>query len=133
MVRYLVVSDAYKTEGLTYTSSQFHWTGDGTGKTLNVPGRECNRNGLNFCPCTSWRWDPKERFIDDIVDAYEKAYPNLKLHNNGFCQKPNIHGAPGSRLVMTLSVVFPLTSLKDETIRRHIGSIFPRPKTGAVP
>jgi hypothetical protein len=84
MIRYILMSDGYKTEGLIYASSQFHWTGDGTGKTLNVPGREYNRNGLNLCPCTSWRWAPSERFIDDIVDAYEKAYPNLKVHNSGY-------------------------------------------------
>ena len=68
------MSDGYQTEGLNYASSQFHWMGDGTGKRLNVPGREYNRNGLSFGPCTSWRWDPRERFFDDIVDAYEKAY-----------------------------------------------------------
>jgi hypothetical protein len=84
MIRYILMSDGYKTEGLIYASSQFHWAGDGTGKTLNVPGREYNRNGLNLCPCTSWRWNPKERFIDDILDAYEKVYPNLKVHSQGY-------------------------------------------------
>lgn len=84
MIRYILMSDGYKTEGLIYASSQFHWSGDGTGKTLNVPGREYNRNGLNLCPCTSWRWNPEERFIDDILDAYEKAYPNLKVHSSGY-------------------------------------------------
>ena len=84
MIRYILMSDGYLTEGLIYASSQFHWTGDGTGKTLNVPGREYNRNGLNLCPCTSWRWSPNERFIDDVVDAYEKAYPNLRIHSKGY-------------------------------------------------
>ena len=84
MIRYILMSDGYKTEGLIYASSQFHWSGDGTGKTLSVPNREYNRNGLNLCPCTSWRWNPKERFIDDILDVYEKAYPNLKVHSNGY-------------------------------------------------
>jgi hypothetical protein len=84
MIRYILMSDGYKTEGLIYASSQFHWSGDGTGKTLNVPGREYNRNGLTFCPCASWRWNPAERFIDDILDAYEKAYPNLKVHSSGY-------------------------------------------------
>ena len=69
MIRYVLMADGYQTEGLIYASSQFHWTGDGTGRALNVPGREYNRNGLNLCPCTSWRWSPNERFIDDIVDA----------------------------------------------------------------
>ena len=84
MIRYVLMADGYQTEGLIYASSQFHWTGDGTGKAINVPGREYNRNGLNLCPCTSWRWDPKERFIDDVLDAYEKAYPNLRIHSAGY-------------------------------------------------
>ena len=84
MIRYVLMSDGYRTEGLIYASSQFHWSGDGTGKTLNVPNREYNRNGLSLCPCASWRWNPKERFIDDILDAYEKAYPNLKVHSKDY-------------------------------------------------
>jgi len=84
MIRYVLMADGYQTEGLIYTSSQFHWSGDGTGKMWSVPGREYNRNGLNLCPCTSWRWNPKERFIDDILDAYEKAYPNLRIHSKGY-------------------------------------------------
>jgi hypothetical protein len=34
-----------------------------------------------MCPCESWRWAKGERFIHDIVEAYEKSYPNLKIHN----------------------------------------------------
>ena len=30
------------------------------------------------------RQSGKERFIDDILDAYEKAYPNLLVHSNGY-------------------------------------------------
>jgi cellulose-binding protein len=30
MIRYILMSDGYQTEGLIYASSQFHWTGDGT-------------------------------------------------------------------------------------------------------
>ena len=32
----------------------------------------------------SWRWDPDERFIDDAVEAYEKVYPNLKVHDSSY-------------------------------------------------
>ena len=39
------------------------------------------RFGLDKCPCESWRWSPDEKFIHDAVDAYEKVYPNLKIHN----------------------------------------------------
>ena len=81
LVRYLLFSSDYTTEGLIYASSQFHWKGDGKGTKWFVPSREYARFGLNLCPCTSWRWDPNERFIDDAVETYAKAYPNLRVHD----------------------------------------------------
>lgn len=84
LVRYLLYTSDFRTEGLIYASSQFHWTGDGKGTKKDIPGREYNRFGVDLCPCTSWRWDPHERFIDDAVDAYAKAYPNLKVHHAGY-------------------------------------------------
>jgi hypothetical protein len=79
LIRAILYSSDFKIEGLIYVSSQFHWTGDGKGTTQYIPGREYTRMGL--CPCTSWRFRSDERFIDDIVDAYAKAYPNLKVHD----------------------------------------------------
>lgn len=79
IIRAILYSSDVKFEGLVYVSSQFHWTGDGKGTTQYIPGREYSRLGL--CPCTSWRFSPGERFIDNIVGAYAKAYPNLKVHN----------------------------------------------------
>src|SRR2546430_13424717 len=64
LVRYLLYSADFQTEGLIYASSQFHWKGDDKGTRWLVPGREYDRFGLHLCPCTSWRWDPHERFID---------------------------------------------------------------------
>jgi hypothetical protein len=81
LIRFLLYSSDLDIEGLIYASSQFHWTGDGKGTKWFVPGREYARFGLNMCPCESWRWGKGERFIHDIVEAYEKVYPNLKLHN----------------------------------------------------
>ncbi|MEP7314653.1 MAG: nucleoside hydrolase-like domain-containing protein [Pseudomonadota bacterium] len=74
LVRYLLFSSDYATEGLIYASSQFHWKGDGKGTKRFVPGREYSRFGLQLCPCNSWRWTPDERFIDDAVEAYAWAY-----------------------------------------------------------
>lgn len=84
LVRYLLYATDFRTEGLIYASSQFHWTGDGKGTKLSVPGREYNRFGVNLCPCASWRWDPGERFIDEAVERYAEAYPNLKVHDPGY-------------------------------------------------
>lgn len=84
LVRYLLYSTDFQTEGIIYASSGFHWKGDGTGKKWSVPNREYFRFGLKLCPCESWRWAPKERFIDDAVETYEKVYPNLRVHNKNY-------------------------------------------------
>ncbi len=82
IIRAILYSSEVKFEGLIYVSSQFHWKGDGRGTTQYIADREYKRLGL--CPCTSWRFSPDERFIDDIVDAYTKAYPNLKVHDSDY-------------------------------------------------
>ena len=81
LVRYLLHSADFRTEGLIYASSQFHWKGDARGTKLSVPGREYTRFGLNLCPCESWRWAEDERFIDETVDAYAEVYPTLRVHD----------------------------------------------------
>jgi hypothetical protein len=84
LVRYLLYSTDFRTEGLIYASSQFHWKGDGTGKKWFVPGREYTRFGLKLGPMESWRWAPGERFIDNAVETYEKVYPNLRVHDPNY-------------------------------------------------
>jgi hypothetical protein len=84
LVRYLLYSTDFQTEGIIYASSGFHWKGDGTGKKWSMPNREYFRFGLKLCPCESWRWAPDERFIDDAVETYEKAYRNLRAHNPNY-------------------------------------------------
>jgi len=84
LIRFLLYSTDMEIEGLIYASSQFHWKGDGKGTKWFVPGREYDRFKMNVCPCESWRWGEDERFIHDIVEAYEKVYPNLKKHHPDF-------------------------------------------------
>jgi hypothetical protein len=84
LVRYLLYSTDFQTDGIIYASSGFHWKGDGTGKKWSMLNREYFRFGLKLCPCESWRWDPKERFIDDAVEIYEKVYPNLRVHDKSY-------------------------------------------------
>jgi hypothetical protein len=84
LIRFLLNSCDLNVEGLIYASSGYHWKGDGKGTKWYVPGREYSRFGLDTCPCTSWRWAEHERFIDDDVEAYEKVYPNLKVHNSDY-------------------------------------------------
>lgn len=84
LIRFLLNSCDMDVEGLIYASSGYHWKGDGKGTKWYVPGREYARFGLDTCPCTSWRWDKNERFIHNAVEAYEKVYPNLKVHNPNY-------------------------------------------------
>lgn len=84
LIRFLLYSTDFRIEGLVYASSQFHWKGDGKGTKFMVPGREYTRYGLNLCPCESYRWKKDERFIHEAVEAYEKSYPNLIVHNKNY-------------------------------------------------
>jgi hypothetical protein len=84
LVRFLLYSSELQTEGLIYASSQFHWRGDGKGTRFSMPDREYSRGGVNLCPCTSWRWKPGERYIDDAVEIYAKVYPNLRVHDPNY-------------------------------------------------
>jgi hypothetical protein len=84
LVRFLLYAAEVQTEGLIYASSQFHWRGDGKGTMFSVPNREYSRGGINLCPCTSWRWKPGERYIDEAVDIYAKVYPNLRVHDPSY-------------------------------------------------
>jgi hypothetical protein len=84
LLRYLLYSTDFRTEGLVYASSQFHWKGDGTGRKFSVPNREYFKFGQKLCPCESWRWKPGERFIDDAVDVYGRVYPNLRAHDASY-------------------------------------------------
>ncbi len=84
LIRYLLFSSDFDTEGLIYASSQFHWKGDGKGTTQYIPGREYAREGRDLGPQTHWRWAEGERFIDEDVEAYAQVYPNLVKHNPAY-------------------------------------------------
>jgi hypothetical protein len=118
LVRYLLFSSDFRTEGLIYASSGFHWKGDGNGTKWFVPGREYTRFGLDLCPCESWRWAEDERFIEDAVDTYEKVYANLLVHDPEYPSPATLktrirvgnvefdgdisHDSPGSDLIKSL-------------------------------
>lgn len=78
LIRYLLFSDGFDTEGLIYASSTHHWKGDGKGTHFSIDtGREIHEG-------TSWRWKEGERFIDEDVEAYKQVYENLKVHNPNY-------------------------------------------------
>ena len=90
LIRAMLYTTDFKVEGLIYDSSQFHWRGDGKGSTQYIAGREYARYGRG--PVASWRWPDNENFIDEIVDAYAKVYPNLRVHNRGYPAPAELKG-----------------------------------------
>lgn len=113
MIRFILHATDYRTLGLIYTSSRFHWAGDGKGGTQNLPNGQYA--GFGICPCTHWRWGPNQRYIDDIVDIYERVYPNLRIHDKRYPEPGSLravirygnvdfegemdHDTPGSDLI----------------------------------
>lgn len=91
MIRYVLHATDYNTLGLIYTSSRFHWAGDGKGGTQNLPNG--HYAGFGICPCTHWRWGPNQRYIDEIVDIYERVYPNLKVHDKRYPRPESLRAA----------------------------------------
>ncbi|WP_030436977.1 DUF1593 domain-containing protein [Actinoplanes subtropicus] len=75
LIRYLLYTDDVDTQGIVYTSSRFHWAGDGQGTKFFLPGREYTT------PQTSWRWTGTRTIQDKVLPAYAKVYPNLKRHD----------------------------------------------------
>ncbi|MDO4841780.1 DUF1593 domain-containing protein [Limosilactobacillus gorillae] len=63
-MRYLLYSNDIDTAGIILTSSIYHYAG----------------NGMDVEP---FRWTG-ERWIGDILDAYEKVHPNLKKHDPNY-------------------------------------------------
>lgn len=82
LIRALLYSTDFRIEGLVYSSSQFHFKGDGKGTTQLIAGREYARMGHG--PVAAWRWPEDEDFIDDLVEAYGQVHANLKVHHPGY-------------------------------------------------
>ncbi len=81
IIRYLLYSNQFDTEGLIYSSSRFHWKGDGKGTLFNG---ESEHSQLGIGPIPQWRWDEGSSFMEEAVEAYAKVYPNLSVHAEGY-------------------------------------------------
>ncbi|SNY70395.1 DUF1593 domain-containing protein [Paractinoplanes atraurantiacus] len=75
LIRYLLYTNDVDTQGIVYTSSKFHWAGDGQGTEFFLPDREYTT------PQTSWRWTGTRTIQDQVLPAYAKVYGNLKKHD----------------------------------------------------
>jgi hypothetical protein len=78
LIRYLLYTNDLDTEGIVYTSSRFHWAGDGRGTEFFLPGREYTT------PQTSWRWTGTRTIQDQALRAYAEVFPNLRRHDRDY-------------------------------------------------
>jgi hypothetical protein len=78
LIRYLLYTNDLDTEGIVYTSSKFHWAGDGRGTEFFLPDREYDT------PQTSWRWTGTRTIQDQVLPAYARVYPNLRRHDRDY-------------------------------------------------
>ncbi len=81
IIRYLLYANEFETEGLIYSSSQFHWKGDGEGSLYHG---ESEHSRFNLGPIARWRWDDDVNIFEWAIDAYEKVYDNLSTHAEGY-------------------------------------------------
>ncbi|CAG8935844.1 unnamed protein product [Penicillium salamii] len=75
LIRYLLYTNELDTQGLIYTSSRYHWAGDGNGTKFFMPDREYNTSQW------TWRWTGTRFIQDKVLQAYAEVYPNLHCHD----------------------------------------------------
>ncbi|OGM48637.1 hypothetical protein ABOM_002068 [Aspergillus bombycis] len=112
LIRYLLYTNELDTQGIIYSSSRFHWAGDGNGTKFFLPDREYTS------PQWTWRWTGTRTIQDQVLQAYAEIFPNL-LNHDPFYPTPdellsivkigNIdfegemgHDSDGSNLIRTL-------------------------------
>ena len=76
LIRYLLYSDEFDTEGIVYTSSVYHWAGDGKGTKFLSP----NPRREYDTPQTHWRWTG-DTIIQKLIGRYARVYRNLRAHD----------------------------------------------------
>jgi hypothetical protein len=75
LVRYLLYTNELDTQGIIYTSSRYHWSGDGNGTKFFLSDREYST------PQWTWRWTGTRTIQDKLLQAYAEVYPNLNCHD----------------------------------------------------
>lgn len=80
-IRYLMYTNEFDAEGLVYSSSMWHWKGDGKG-TKFTSEMEMTRN-IYGEDLTDLRW-PGTSWIQELLAEYKKVHPNLLLHDKNY-------------------------------------------------
>ncbi len=79
-IRMLLYANEFHLEGLVYSSSMWHYKGDGTGKKI-ISEMEMTKKIYGEKTDLCW---PGTHWMQDLIDAYEKVYPKLHTHASGF-------------------------------------------------
>ena len=79
-IRMLLYANEFNIEGLIYSSSMWHYKGDGKG-TKMVSEMEMTKK--IYGEKTDLRW-PGVHWMQDLIDAYAQVYPKLSTHAAGF-------------------------------------------------
>lgn len=79
-VRMLLYANEFRIEGLIYSSSMWHYKGDGKGTTFTS---EMKPTQKLYGKRTDLRW-PGVSWMQELIDEYEKVYPNLITHADGY-------------------------------------------------
>ena len=82
-IRMLMYLNEFNVEGLVYSSSQWHWKGDGKG-TLYTSETMGGYMGNGPAEAkTDLRW-PGETWMQEMIDKYALVYDNLKKHDESY-------------------------------------------------
>lgn len=79
-IRMLLYANEFRIEGLIYSSSMWHYKGDGKG-TPFTSEMEMTKN--MYGEQTDLRW-PGSAWMNPLLDAYEEVFPKLSQHAEGF-------------------------------------------------
>ncbi len=79
-IRFLLYTNEFETQGLIYSSSMWHWKGDGQGTKFTS---EMEMTRKLYGEGTDLRW-PGTTWIEELLEEYAKIYPNLILHDNKY-------------------------------------------------
>ncbi|WP_428666019.1 nucleoside hydrolase-like domain-containing protein [Runella sp.] len=79
-IRMLLYANEFKLEGLVYSSSQWHYKGDGKGTKMTS---EIEMTAKRYGERTELRW-PGTTWMQELLDEYQKVQPNLAKHAKGY-------------------------------------------------
>ena len=79
-IRFLLYSNEFDIEGLVYSSSQWHYAGDGQGTLFTS---EMPSTAKRYGERTDLRW-PGTQWMEEHIGRYAEVYDNLLLHDPGY-------------------------------------------------